>query len=176
MTFDNYTIRLVGEDEGEKFFRIIDNNRRRLEDFFSGTVARTRTLQDTQEYVTEIAEKARDKKYLPFAVVDNGTGEFVGFVDVKNIDWKIPKGELGCFFDEAHTGRGLAEKALRHVVELMLTEHNFNKLYLRTHEGNTTAKKLAEKCGFEVEGVIRKDYRTTSGEVVDLIYYGLVTK
>jgi hypothetical protein len=27
---------------------------------------------------------------------------------------------------------------------------------------------------FEVEGKIRRDYTTTSGELVDLIYYGLL--
>ena len=31
---------------------------------------------------------------------------------------------------------------------------------------------LLEKCGFEKEGLIRRDYKTTSGELVDLIYYG----
>ncbi|MFT5779805.1 MAG: ribosomal-protein-serine acetyltransferase [Crocinitomicaceae bacterium] len=36
------------------------------------------------------------------------------------------------------------------------------------------AKKLAESCGFEIEGTIRKDYKTTSGELIDLIYYGLL--
>jgi RimJ/RimL family protein N-acetyltransferase len=174
MTFDNYTIRLIKEDEGEKFFRVIDANRSRLEDFFSGTVARTRSLEDTIAYVAEIVQKAEQKTYLPHIVVDNGSGEIAGFIDIKNIDWKLPKGEMGCFFDEAHTRQGLAEKAMRLVVDHMQNDHGFIKLFLRTHEGNTTAKKLAEKCGFEVEGVIRKDYKTTKGEVVDLLYYGLV--
>jgi RimJ/RimL family protein N-acetyltransferase len=30
------------------------------------------------------------------------------------------------------------------------------------------------KNGFELEGTIRNDYRTTKGEIVDLNYYGRV--
>ena len=48
----------------------------------------------------------------------------------------------------------------------------FKKIFLRTHHTNKSAQAIAEKCGFEKEGVIRMDYKTTSGEIVDLIYYG----
>ena len=50
----------------------------------------------------------------------------------------------------------------------------FTKLFLRTSPANTDACLLAEKCGFEIEGLLRKDYKTTSGELVDLRYYGLL--
>jgi ribosomal-protein-alanine N-acetyltransferase len=33
---------------------------------------------------------------------------------------------------------------------------------------------VAEKNGFILEGIIRSDYKTTSGVVVDLMYYGLL--
>jgi RimJ/RimL family protein N-acetyltransferase len=49
---------------------------------------------------------------------------------------------------------------------------NFNKVFLRTHISNIEAKALAEKCGFILEGKIRSDYKTSSGEIVDLLYYG----
>jgi len=40
----------------------------------------------------------------------------------------------------------------------------------------TRAKKLAESCGFQVEGIIRRDYKTTTGELVDLLYYGKLSQ
>ena len=39
-------------------------------------------------------------------------------------------------------------------------------------EAPDDAKALAEKCGFELEGTIRKDYRNNAGQLVDLHYYG----
>ena len=55
---------------------------------------------------------------------------------------------------------------------IFFTALGFNKLFLRTHPGNASARKLAENCGFEIEGIIRKDYKTSKGELVDLVYYG----
>jgi RimJ/RimL family protein N-acetyltransferase len=157
----------------ENFFSMISDNRQRLEAFFAGTVAKTRTLSDTEIYLIDISKKIAEKTYLPFVIV-NSDGKFAGFIDVKNIDWNIPKGELGCFMDAHYAGKGFAKKAFSLFVAYLFEDFGFNKLFLRTHESNTAAKMLAEKCGFEVEGVLRHDYKTTAGELVDLIYFGLL--
>ena len=95
-------------------------------------------------------------------------------MDVKNIDWNIPKGELGCFIDRHFEGKGFTKKAFSRFISHLFNQYGFNKLFLRTHESNTSAKSLAESCGFEQEGILRQDYKTTEGELVDLIYYGLL--
>lgn len=172
MEFDNFTIRLIGKEDLENFYSLISDNRQRLEVFFAGTVAKTRTLADTQNYFSEILKKADEKTYLPFVIVTDG--RLAGFIDVKNIDWNIPKGELGCFIDSNYAGKGITKKAFSKLVDHLFSDFGFNKLFLRTHESNISAKALAESCGFEVEGILRRDYKTTTGELVDLIYYGRV--
>ena len=78
--------------------------------------------------------------------------------------------------DEAYAGKGIAKKAFGLFCDYCFKEFGFHKLFLRTHESNVAARRAAESCGFQQEGIIRQDYNTTSGEVVDLIYYGkLVT-
>lgn len=173
MHFNDHTARPITRDDAEELFNLIDKNRDRLE-FFAGTVSKTRTLADTYGFVEDVLQRISDKKYFSFVVVNDIKNDIVGYVDVKNIDWDIPKAEFGCFFDADNCGRGLATQAMNNVIEILFTEMGFLKLFLRTHTENTTARKLAERCGFEVEGIIRKDYRTAKGEVVDLVYYGLV--
>ena len=98
----------------------------------------------------------------------------VGFIDIKNIDWNIPKAELGCYIDKDYAGKGITTKAFSLVVDHCFDHFGFIKFFLRTHESNLFAQKLADRSGFQVEGKIRKDYKTTKGEVVDLIYYGRI--
>jgi RimJ/RimL family protein N-acetyltransferase len=174
MQFDHYSIRLFEEADALSFFNLVDKNRARLEDYFSGTVAKTKTPGYTEKYLQEIVRRIAEKEYFPFAVLDTQSGQMIGFIDVKRIDWRVPKGELGCFFDADQTGKGLAKKALSAVIEYFFSEHGFQKLFLRTHESNTAARALAESCGFEKEGLIRKDHITTSGKIIDLLYYGLI--
>jgi ribosomal-protein-serine acetyltransferase len=172
MQFDHYTIQALRSEDLDLFFQLIDKNRPRLEGFFAGTVARTRTREDTARYVEEIVQKAAAKTYLPFLLFNNDTRLPIGFMDVKNIDWHIPKGELGFFMDESYAGKGIAAKALELFCTYCFTEMGFNKLFLRTHESNKPARNIAEKSGFLLEGTLRHDYKNTAGELVDLLYYG----
>lgn len=174
MHFDNYTIRFLELTDTEAYFKLIDTNRNRLVDYFAGTISRTHTLDDTKEFVIERIKKRDDKIYLPYVIVDENSKDIIGFIDVKNIDWRIPKGELGCYLDAKYAGKGIAKKAFNLFTDYCFKEIKFNKLFLRTHETNTPARKLAEQCGFEIEGTIRNDHITTAGQIIDLLYYGKI--
>jgi RimJ/RimL family protein N-acetyltransferase len=172
MQFDDYTIRPLEQHHAGDFFSLIERNRSRLEDFFAGTVARTKTPEATAGFIAEAIQKREAKTYFPFLVMQGS--RIAGFIDTKNIDWNIPKAELGCFSDLDYEGKGVSYKALALVIDHLLDTHRFRKLVIRTHPTNLPARALAEKCGFEKEGLIRRDYKTTKGELVDLVYYGLL--
>ncbi len=175
INFENFQIRLLSQEDLKQYFDMIERNRPRLADFFTGTVSRTKSFEDTEVFLAEILQKAREKTYFPFIIINLDNGDIAGFLDIKNIDWKIPKAELGSYTDLQYAGTGLTSKAFKHFVDYCFSEFQFKKLFLRTHEGNIAARKLAEKTGFEIEGRIRRDYVTTSGEIVDLIYYGKIS-
>ncbi len=174
LSFDHYEIRSMVAKDAALFFKLVESNRERLGDFFAGTLSQTKTLEDTIAFVNKKLELMEVRKYFPFVMVDTNSSKLIGFIDVKSIDWRIPKVELGCFIDAGYTKQQIAGKALQWVINKMFTEYEMNKLFLRTHETNKPARALAEKCGFEIEGKIRKDHKTTKGEIVDLLYYGLV--
>jgi ribosomal-protein-serine acetyltransferase len=172
MQFDNYSIRLLTTADTTAYFAVIEKNRKRLEDFFAGTVLKTKTLEDTRNFITDITRRITDRTYFPYIIIENTTNSIIGFLDLKNIDWIIPKSEVGCYIDEDYAGKGITSKAFQCFCDYCFEEYQFQKLFLRTHHTNTSARRVAEKCGFEIEGTIRRDYKTSSGEIVDLIYYG----
>ena len=176
ITFDfgPYALRLLTPDDAQTFFNLIEANRSRLEDYFSGTVSRTRTLADTGQYTSEVMDRIAAQTYYPYFIIHQATGDAIGWVDVKNIDWNIPKAELGCFIDQHYAGKVIAHQAMHELIQHLFHERGFNKLFLRTAPTNTDACALAEKCGFEIEGLLRSDYKTSRGELVDLRYYGLL--
>ncbi len=175
LEFDNYIIKPLETTDLEQYFRLVDRNRKRLEDFFVGTVSKTKDIQATRDFLNEIDGKRVDKRYFPYVVVEKESNSFVAFFDLKNIDWSIPKAEIGCYTDEGYAGTGFTTKALNLFIDFCFEHFQFQKIFLRTHHSNKAAIQLAEKCGFEVEGIIRRDYKTTSGEIVDLVYYGRIS-
>lgn len=174
MIFDNYKVSLLDANDSNAFFELIDSNRQRLEDFFAGTVSKTRTLEDTLIYCDEIQIRIKEISYLPYMISDIKTGKFIGLVDVKNIDMNVPKAELGSFIDCQYEGKGIVSKATNLVIDQIVEEYNFIKLLCRASSRNKGSVAVILKNGFVLEGTIRNDYRTTKGEIVDLNYYGRV--
>ncbi|WP_400079024.1 GNAT family N-acetyltransferase [Winogradskyella sp. R77965] len=174
MTFENFKIELLQPDESKAFFNLIETNRSRLEDFFAGTLSKTRTLVDTINYCNQIQERIEKVSYLPYMITDINTNKFIGLVDVKNIDMNVPKAELGSFIDSNYEGKGIVSKATNLVIDHIVNEYRFIKLLCRANSRNKGSIAVILKNGFELEGTIRKDYRTTKGEIVDLNYYGRV--
>lgn len=172
MHFDHYTIRLLKEEDADAYFQLVERNRPRLENFFAGIISKTKTLEDTLQFVTDNIQQIKDRAYFPYLIVDDTNDKIAGFIDLKNIDWRVPKSEMGCYMDADYAHKGIASKAFRLFCDFCFTEYHFKKLFLRTHESNTSARRLVEQCGFEIEGTIRRDYMTTSGELLDVLYYG----
>ena len=171
--FDNFNIIDFNTNQSESFFNLIDTNRPRLEDFFAGTVAKTRTLKDTIDYCKDIEQRIKYRSYFLY-IITNKRNDFIGLVDVKNIDWNVPKAELGYFIDAEYEGQGIISKALDSVIDYIVKEYHFKKLFCRIDTKNQGSIGVALKNGFELEGTIKNDYRTTKGEVIDLNYYGRV--
>ncbi|MBP6623894.1 MAG: GNAT family N-acetyltransferase [Chitinophagaceae bacterium] len=171
---DKYLLKPLNEDDAQTFFDLIENNRPRLEAFFSGTVAKTKTFDDTSNYLKEIIEKQIQKTYLAFFVIDSESQKIIGFMDAKNIDWNLPKAELGCFIDKNFANQGIAAEPFSAFIHHLFSTYHFTKLFLRTHESNEAAKALAIKTGFIQEGVLRSDYKSLNGEFLDLIYFGIL--
>ena len=173
-TFRDFTISSFDPSEGSAFFQLMENNRTRLNDYFPGTVSYTQTLEDTLNYCEEIAEKVIQKTYFPFTIKSQSDDSFVGWVDVKSMDWRIPKGELGYFIDQNYEGQGLISEAVGHVVEHLVATYQFKKLLIRANAENIGSGKVALKNGFLLEGTIKNDHKTMDGKVVDLDYYGRI--
>ena len=172
--FEHFSISSLDTNNYESFFNLIYSNRERLEDFFAGTVSKTKTLKDTEQYCNIIAKKINDKSYFPFIITSLKSNAYIGLIDVKNIDWNVPKAELGYFIDANYEGQGISSLALSFIVDYLIEKYQFKKLLCRVSSLNEGSIGVALKNGFQLEGTIRNDYRTTRGDIVDLNYYGRV--
>lgn len=171
LAFDNYIIRLLHRDDLAAYYNLIDRNRPRLEDFFAGTVAITRTIEDTATHLEDVVSKAEHNQYFPLVVVERTSTELIASIQIKSIDWSIPKGELGYYIDAAWEGKGIVTKAVGLITDYAFEHLKFNKLFIRTHHGNKSSRLVAEKNGFTVEGTLKADYKTTAGKIIDTMYY-----
>ena len=165
-------IRTINRFDAPEFFRLMNENTNRLEDYFAGTVAKTRDLKSTEEYCLKIEQLIADKEYIPFLLIDKKSNKAIGLIDFKNIDWNVPKAEIGAFIDSKSEGAGIISKAGSELIDKVVKHFKFRKVYCRAAEENTRSINAILKFGFQLEGTLKRDYKTTSGKLVDLNYYG----
>ena len=88
----------------------------------------------------------------PLAVVERDSGELVAAITL----WLHGRvGELGYWAVPEHRGRGHVPRAVQLVSAWAFDELGLPRVQLGTFPGNAASERVAEKCGFTREGVLR---------------------
>lgn len=115
--------------------------------------------------------KRQDRKLF---IVETGEGVPVGTVGLDHIDWKNQKAEFGnALIAREHWGHGYGTDAARTLVRFGFEELNLNRIYLEVYAWNETAIRVYEKCGFQVEGVLRQNF-FAGGQFHDTVLMALL--
>ncbi len=101
-------------------------------------------------------------------------GEIVAFGGFTSINREIGKAETYLFASPVHLHKGIGTRAKKLICEFGFKELGLNKIYFITNEDNFASIRVNEKCGFKLEGRLRKEYLTKDGEFKDRLYYGLL--
>ena len=92
-----------------------------------------------------------------FAIVDAEDGSFLGIAVAVRIDEEASEAELGYILAPEARGRGAATEALRQLTEWGFAR-GFQRLELRGDADNVASRRVAERCGYTLEGVSRSVY------------------
>jgi RimJ/RimL family protein N-acetyltransferase len=81
--------------------------------------------------------------------------------------------ELGYWLGERYWGRGIATAAVRAVTEHALGAHDLRRVFALPFAHNRASARVLEKCGFELEGVLRAS-ALKDGRVLDQLLYARI--
>ncbi len=169
--FKDFKFRLLTTNDGAKLLELINRNRQRLVDYFPVTSSAITNLDSSFKYVDQyLGMEARKEQFI--LVLEDKDNLLQGMILIKNIDWRVPKAELAYFIDKSLQGKGIMTRALEATVRYGFEELGMNRLFIITSVDNHSSRKIAEKNGFEAEGLLRKNFRISSGELIDNVYYG----
>lgn len=165
-------IRLIEIKDYLAFFNLIERNRQRLLPYFPITVEQISDEKSAKRFINLKIDQAEHEELYYFLVFEKD-GILVGNVTAKNFDWKVPKCELAYFIDINYEGQGYGTKALDFIVKYCFETLALEKVFLRIASENMRSKHLALKNAFVLEGIHIKDFRTGTGDLVDVEYYAL---
>lgn len=100
----------------------------------------------------------RDGTSAGFAVTDERDRSFAGFCALVHIDAEGEQAEIGYITKAAARGRGVAVRAVKLVSAWAFETLGLKRLELRVDDHNPASMKVAERAGFEWEGLMRSIY------------------
>jgi [ribosomal protein S5]-alanine N-acetyltransferase len=76
-------------------------------------------------------------------------------------------------YDERHSGRGYTTEAVQLLVDYLTATKKQHRIHLVIVPGNDASRRVAEKCGFELEGTARGAF-FNDGHNHDVLLYSLL--
>ncbi|HEY2371330.1 MAG TPA: GNAT family protein [Gaiellaceae bacterium] len=124
------------------------------------------TRADALAYIGGIGESA-------FAVTDSKTGRILGSIGVRFSETG-DVGEIGYWMRSDERGRGVMTRALRLAARWALDD-GAARVQLRADVENLASRRVAEKAGFKLEGVLRSaHWNARLGRRQDWAMYSLL--
>lgn len=111
---------------------------------------------------------------LRYHFFDRVTGQFVGNASFHHIDWRVPKLEFGYWLRTSRSGEGLMREGVQALSEMAERELGAVRLEIRCDDRNLKSARVAEVCGFGLEGVLHNETRDPQGQLRDTRIYARI--
>jgi len=110
---------------------------------------------------------------LNLAICLTSDSQHIGNIYLRNIDWIARNAELRIFIgDQEQRSKGLGQAAIRLLIKHAFQDLGLMRLYLFVLEDNEPAIRAYEKCGFVIEGNLRKHF-FNEGRLKNYLVMGL---
>ena len=98
----------------------------------------------------------------------------IGHVSFDKLTGDVPDFELGYrLYDAADRGKGYTTEAVSLLVRYLFENGFMNRMRLTIHSDNVASRRVAEKCGFTLEGTARQGWYGR-GRWHDVVIYTII--
>ena len=130
------------------------------------------TEKDAIWYITEMVQKCEAEKTGVFSKITVG-GKTVGNISVEKLGGLNEHcGVIGYFLLPEYYGKGIMTEAAKQICAEAFEKLGVIRIEGRTFEPNMASRRVLEKAGFELEGILKNAY-IKNGKVYNACVYGL---
>jgi RimJ/RimL family protein N-acetyltransferase len=126
------------------------------------------SLADALDQITEWRAMWEDGSGAPLAIVDASSDRLMGAIVRFGPDGH--QATLGCWIVPEARGRGIGTRVLRHVADWTFQTTDVMRIDAYIMVGNVASERMAQRAGFQREGVLRA-WDLLRGTPVDCVSY-----
>lgn len=147
------------------------------EDLWKWTISQVRTPQDMADYVENALNEQAQGRTLPFATLEQRSGQVVGCTRFGSIDRTHRRVEIGWTW----IARPWQRTAINTEAKYLMLRHAFEvldcvRVELKTDALNEHSRNAIRRIGAVEEGTLRSHMITEAGRVRDTVYYSILAR
>lgn len=132
------------------------------------------TEEDAKKFIELVQLQERTAKKQMHWGIRNDSGELIGGIALHGKYLESPhRDEIGYWLAKPYWGKGIMTRVLKMLCNFVEKEYMLTRIEAPIFEFNTGSCRVAEKCGFVMEGIMRKAY-FKNGKYIDGKMYALV--
>jgi len=164
-----YELRALRHGDAHELHALIERNRARLARWIHW--AHDQTLQDTLAFIGRARAKEQEGSGLSRGIV--AVGCLAGVVGI-TVDRTNRSAALGYWLDEASEGKGVMTAAVAALADDGFERYRLMRVEVRADVDNRASRAVAERLGFQLEGVMRQSYHVVGERYSDDAVYSLL--
>lgn len=155
-------------DMAKEIFAAVEASRTTLRLWLPWVETTLRAEDEFSSYLSSYClNNWNDKKGFPYIIRLQKNNEFIGGIDLMQVDEQCKSGEIGYWLADSAVGFGYMQEAVK-CLEKTAFELGLNRIVIRNETENTRSVNVALKCGYHLDGVMRQDrWNNVSQKLVD---------
>lgn len=145
-------LRLLVAEHAEELFHLCDANRLRLSQFLPW-IDTTYSAHDTRSFIKGALDQFAAGEGFHAGIWCEG--RLAGCIGLHKIDWLNRSVSLGYWVSAEFSGRGLVTRAAAACTAYCFDELKLHRVEIRCAVQNEASRRVAERLGFEREGILR---------------------
>ena len=147
------------EGDAKELFVAVDENREYLREWLPWLDG-VNSVDDELGMIRGI----RDDKNFKWVYLIRNHGELVGVVSLNWVDWDNRSFGLGYWVSESSSGKGIATKSCRRVIEHCFVDLKLHRLVIEVALENHPSRAVAERLGLRLKPVRDRGWREPRAE------------
>jgi len=134
-------------------------------------VAADQTVESAELYCRTAQSNFLARKDLPFLLLEKSAGNVVGATGLHRTVWTTPKTEIGYWVRASSARNGLVTEAVMALADYAFLHIGAVRVEIVTDEENMPSRRVAERCRFALEGILRNERRAPDGSLRNTCIY-----
>ena len=133
-----------------------------------------RTIEESIHFCVRSKAHWLLRDNMNLGIWERSSGRYLGGTGFHDPEWDVRKFEIGYWVRPSAMGAGYVTEAVKVLTRAAFEHFAANRVEIHCDTRNERSRRVAERCGFVLEGTLRREARTTSGDLRDTMIFGLL--